>query len=427
MSLSILMAAILLTNSPLFHADDVYVSSGEVKFYANKSLFFVSDSLDRADIYYMLDGSSIGDTGVVTYKLTLELKDRAGSKKPIKSEQTIRTHISSENPFMIDMFTLFLQPGDYDLTMKIEAGQKLSGAVKMMLHTPSMPDTLCLSDIELIWSTGTDTNSIFSRYGLKLVPNPLDAYFPGHDTLIYLFEVNNLVPDTGKYVVTAVIEDADGKVYKSIRPQVKDKDGGQTAVVLGGADLNGLLTGRYRLRVQVTDLSSMKSAYGVREFVYSYGAVVQADTEILNYAGFIEYFASPDEMDQYRDMPDQGKILFLKKFWHRHGFTIPEIVERVKYADEHFSIGKKKGRFTDRGRIYIKYGPPDEIERSGIQMKDMDKETWFYYRGRGLEFVFVDIDGTGDYKLVYSNAQDEPSMPNWRDYLSPGDIQGGEW
>ncbi len=427
MSLSILLTAILLANSPLFHADNVYVSSGDVRFYANKSIFFVSDSIDRADIYYMLDGSTLGDTGIVTYTLKVTLKDRNGRKKPLENQQQIRTKISPSNPFVIDMFTLFLQPGNYDLQMQILTGKKKRGTLLMSLNVPRTDTTLSLSDIELIWSTGTDTTSIFSRYGLKLVPNPIDAYFPGHDTLIYLFEVYNLEPDTGKYVVTAAVENEKAEIVKSVRPQLQTKKGQPTDVVIGGIDLNGLMPGRYRLKIQVTDLSNREKTSAEKEFVYSYGAVIQPDSEILEYAGFIDYFASPDEIDAYNDMPEQGKILFLKKFWQRHGFTLPEIMERVKYADEHFSLGKKKGRYTDRGRIYIKYGPPDEIERSGVAMRDLERETWFYYSGRGLEFVFVDIDGTGDYKLVYSNAPDEPSMPNWREYISPQDIQGGEW
>ncbi len=427
MNLSILITVILLASSQLFHSDDVYVSSGEIRFYVGKSIFHASDSVSRVDIYYLLDGTSFSDTGSVTYNLKVKVEDVSGQKAPTTSEMPIMTHITRTNPFVIDMFTLYLKSGEYRLNMSIEAEDNGKGAILMPLRIPSRPESLSTSDIELIWATGEDTTSIFSRYGLNLVPNPIDAYFPGHDTLIYLFEVYNLVPDSGKYVVTSIVEDDTGRIVKSTRPQIKDKNGNSTAVVVGGIALGDLIPGRYRLKVQVTDISSGRSVQSDKQFVYSYGAVMEPDSEILNYAGFIEYFATPDEIDEYNSLPDQGKVLFLKRFWHGKGLSIQDVIKRVKYADEHFSLGKKKGRFTDRGRIYIKYGPPDEIERSGVAMSDLEKETWFYYKGRGLEFVFVDIDGTGDYKLVYSNAPDEPSMPDWRNYLSPSDIQGGEW
>ncbi len=426
MNLFTLTVAILLANSQLFHSDDVYVSSGKIRFYANKAVFY-SGTVSRVDIYYLLDGNSIGDTGYVDYTLKLRLDDVSGKKQAVERELPIRAYVTKTNPFVIDMFALYLEPGTYNLKFELSFPGKKKGTLLMPINVPSMPDTLSISDIELIWATGEDTGSVFSRYGLKLVPNPIDAYFPGHDTLIYLFEVYNLVPDTGKYVVMAVVEDENGRILRSTRPTLKEKHGDSLSVVVGGISLGEIIPGRYHLKVQVTDLSNSRQVTGTKEFVYSYGAGVEPDSEILEYAGFIEYFASPEEMDQYENLPDDGKVLFLKRFWHQRGYTLKEIMERVKYADEHFSVGRKKGRFTDRGRIYIKYGPPDEVEKSGVAMSDLEKETWFYYKGRGLEFVFVDIDGTGDYKLVYSNAPGEPSMPNWREYLSPQDIQGGEW
>lgn len=62
---------------------------------------------------------------------------------------------------------------------------------------------------------------------------------------------------------------------------------------------------------------------------------------------------------------------------------------RLKYADERFGHGATKGSDTDRGRMYRRYGPPDEIESyPGKQ------EIWKYrnFRGMGGTMVF-EFDG----------------------------------
>ena len=93
-----------------------------------------------------------------------------------------------------------------------------------------------------------------------------------------------------------------------------------------------------------------------------------------------------------------------------------QFYERVAYANEHFSSGKA-GRFTDRGRIYIKFGKPDEVEshpaggtyerpsyEGGGSTSTYPFEKWFYRYlpnvGSGIELEFVDPSGSGEYRLA---------------------------
>ena len=93
-----------------------------------------------------------------------------------------------------------------------------------------------------------------------------------------------------------------------------------------------------------------------------------------------------------------------------------EHYERVAYANEHFTSGKA-GRLTDRGRIYIKFGKPDQIEAhpGGGQYQRMSYEgsgststypfeRWFYRYlrgvGSGIEIEFVDRTGSGEYRIA---------------------------
>ena len=93
-----------------------------------------------------------------------------------------------------------------------------------------------------------------------------------------------------------------------------------------------------------------------------------------------------------------------------------EFYERIAYANEHFSSGKP-GMLTDRGRIYIKFGKPDEVEshpaggfyeRASYEGSGSTStypfEKWFYRYipnvRSGVELEFVDPTGSGEYRLA---------------------------
>jgi GWxTD domain-containing protein len=121
---------------------------------------------------------------------------------------------------------------------------------------------------------------------------------------------------------------------------------------------------------------------------------------------------------------DEEREQFIMIFWgHRDPDPDTEeneykeqYYERVAYADEHFSSGKP-GRLTDRGRIYIKFGKPDEIEshpsggpyerpsyEGGGSTTTYPFEKWFYRHipnvRSGVELEFVDPTGSGEYRLA---------------------------
>jgi len=111
-----------------------------------------------------------------------------------------------------------------------------------------------------------------------------------------------------------------------------------------------------------------------------------------------------------------------------------EYYERITYANEHYSSGKP-GTKTDRGRIYIKFGKPDEIEShpSGGTYQRMSYEgrgtitaypfeRWFYRHlpgvGSGVEIEFVDPTGSGEYRLA-RDANEKNAMAHGRVSADP--------
>ena len=114
---------------------------------------------------------------------------------------------------------------------------------------------------------------------------------------------------------------------------------------------------------------------------------------------------------------------FIEQFWERRNPTPGnsenafrnEHYRRLGYASARFAWRGSSGWKTDRGRIYIMYGPPDEIEShpSGQPSNGIDYpfEQWLYHEihgiGKNIIVEFADKQGTGDYRMTEDPNKDK--------------------
>lgn len=117
---------------------------------------------------------------------------------------------------------------------------------------------------------------------------------------------------------------------------------------------------------------------------------------------------SDDSLDLLQSGDRERQSAALKEFWARRDPTpgtryneaMAEYYRRVDYAYFNFkSISQKDGAFTDRGKIYILYGPPSEVNRE-LQPDADPKEIWLYKNKVGRGFVFTDQSKSGEYRLT---------------------------
>jgi len=117
----------------------------------------------------------------------------------------------------------------------------------------------------------------------------------------------------------------------------------------------------------------------------------------------VAYIITADEQRAFVKLrTDEEREQFIEAFWRRRD-TNPdteqneyrdEYYERIAYANQNFAFASVQGWRTDRGRIHILYGAPDEIRKTATG------EVWKYRfirgQGGGVEFEFVDVSGTGE-------------------------------
>ncbi|MDD8031001.1 MAG: GWxTD domain-containing protein, partial [Acidobacteriota bacterium] len=137
----------------------------------------------------------------------------------------------------------------------------------------------------------------------------------------------------------------------------------------------------------------------------------------------VVYIITPVEKEIFLKLQnDRERDLFIEAFW-KHRDPIPETEEnefktehykRIEYANKYFGReAAKPGWRTDRGRIYIILGPPNDIQRHDMRSDIYNCEIWFY-QGKtdlglppGFNILFFQKGGSGELQL-YSPANDGP-------------------
>ncbi len=144
----------------------------------------------------------------------------------------------------------------------------------------------------------------------------------------------------------------------------------------------------------------------------------------------VRWIITDEERSAFKQLSnDEERDQFIEAFWQRRDPT-PDTIEnefkeehyrRIAYANEHFPAGIP-GWKTDRGRMYIIYGPADEIEShpsGGTYERPMDEgggttstfpfEDWRYryIEGIGQEVIieFVDTCMCGDYHMTMDRSE----------------------
>jgi GWxTD domain-containing protein len=144
----------------------------------------------------------------------------------------------------------------------------------------------------------------------------------------------------------------------------------------------------------------------------------------------VTYIITDEERTAFKRLnTDEEREQFIEQFWLRRDPT-PDTEEnefkeehyrRIAYANEHYASGIP-GWKTDRGRIYITYGPPDEIdshpsggsyerpiEEGGGETSTYPFEDWRYRYiegiGNDVNIEFVDPTMTGEYRMTMDPSE----------------------
>lgn len=364
-----------------------------------------------------------------------------------------------------------------------------------------------LSSLQFISSaTPTQHENILSRNGYDFEPFVSD-YFPEQvEELNYYYEIYNINAEVGRkaFLTMAYIEQQETGTRFEGQRAVGRKYGAATVPIYGSLDISQLPSGNYNLVVELRNsdnqlmlykkLPFMRSNPGVKgaeisDFATTFAGAYTDEPQLDLYIEALYPIASEYEKEVLSDLirrPGiEEKQAFLYRFWQKREALSPEAAwlkykERVDYVQATFSYPRTKGINTDRGRVYLQYGPPDFVRdeknfvsarhlnaghsgtpdlnaplqgiTSGIETNAAsigDRSTgeggfvsesqghvfylpyqlWRYNKPMGDDpnrvFIFWDEHRSGYYKLLNSNARGEVQEPGWERRLCRQQIDEG--
>ncbi len=451
----------------------------KLKFSVDYSRFRYSDSLnflefsasvDRSLLRYVPDGEKFKAEFIVTAEVID--RDSVVARKGWRNVNTIDSLAEidmGQRLYAVNNFVL--PPRDSRIRIKVEDvnDAAAAGKVEWPVRIKSFaPDSLRLSDIQMAASIERDTvQSVFNKNGFRVIPNPTSLYGIGLPILYSYMEIYHLAPASKEngdtYRVEYKVLNTDGAFVKSYGVKERKKPG-TSAVEVNGANVVTLVSGAYYIAVEVTDMEtgqiarSMHKFFVYREGDYAEGGEKFQKREELQGQGsagmdagrydqmsekeigvefeYARYIAQKEERDTFKKLNLEGKRNYIKEFWARRDQTpgTPDneykrdYLGRVQHANQQYKGNFREGWRTDRGRVLLIYGRPDEIERFPFSNQNRSYEVWHFYQVQGgVDFIFVDKREMGDYELVHSTARGElydPEWPRWIDPNSSGSDAG---
>ncbi|MCS7258366.1 MAG: GWxTD domain-containing protein [candidate division WOR-3 bacterium] len=327
---------------------------------------------------------------------------------------------------VLDIYRFIAQPGRYLLKLTITVLPQAHKTLSYLdtIEITGYSDKLALSDITLASLIVQDTiPSKFTKGGVKIIPNPDGKFGKAYAILYAYLEGYNLIADTNFYELKYRILNRDQMVIKELPAEKINKSGKNFAHTFA-LNTQGLPPDEYLLEVTLKDLSTGNETKKLKEFfiLEPTTAVVTKELpfDLQEAEAIFKVVAYENEIKHYEHLNKKGKIEYLRRYWRARDFS--EIKNRVRYADENYKVGRILGRATDRGKIYIKYGKPDEVVIHTMVEHTKPHEHWYYYQ-QGLQFIFVDIRGDSNFRLIYTNSTSEVKPPNWEKYIDPLELE----
>jgi GWxTD domain-containing protein len=299
-----------------------------------------------------------------------------------------------------------------------------------------------LSDIELAYEiqqieaeNEAAVNGRLMKENRLVIPNPGRVFQAYQDSVINIYcELYGLSLDENgedEFIIEYKVKDATGSIVRDFGQMTYPRPG-STAVLSHTLNIRGLNPGEYYLTLRAIDPITYKEALSVKSFSLfdPISQVVVSGEEVDELANIAWYHLSEAEKIQIRKLTKQGQVNFLEQFWREMDDdpTTPEnpkykeAVRRFLYANEYFSTRGdiRDGWKTDRGRIYITYGPYDDKTDIALPGASMPLIKWEYYSlENGVIFIFSseDVAGASDFRLVHSTHPHEIHDPTWVEKL----------
>lgn len=417
-------------------------SKGNLTFYADYACFSSKNENTLVEFYLMFyadqfslfksDGDKKAEIKLIA-KITDDKGTRINQKDWITEAKVISGEDKIINKVIYDKWNEQLPPGKYVLSLNVsDLRGRATGELKKDFIVPRLQHSnWSISDLSFINSVeNTLSNDESAGLNTKLIPNPSRRFGLLNPQLYFYYEIYGINSLVNELLAEYTITDENDSVDREL-PDVKIGIKNSTATVLHGINVSNLKSGIYKLNIKIRGPDSNSDLYLSRSF-----EIIQADAfsntiilsneQVEQFETVLSYLDTPDKLKFFKNLNTSAKTEYIIQYWKNLDPTpdtkeneyLSSIQQRFLFANKSFSWGNVNGWKTERGRVLIKYGIPDEIEHHNFEEGFKPYEIWYYRSNRELYFVFGDINSNGNYILLHSNKETEINNPSWKSFVS---------
>lgn len=422
------------------------------------ALFAYDSTSDYLEIYYSFNQATLqleksNSNGNLEGLLKIFIKDSVKGDTIVYNQWKVKHEVadtsSRENQVLVGTLGFVIPAGIYTCQISgtdIHNPAKSRLIMEKIKVEPMFRKSLSLSDIQLaskMIQNSENVNSIFYKNTYEVIPIPNVVFSSSNPVMFFYSEIYNLQSESLKSSQLKMIQSVFNSRGKLIKEKIKYLSrNSNTRVEVGSFILSNYPTDTYTLAITLIDSLGNEGISGSKKFfVYNpdvqvadsfevgttsvissaFGAL--SDEELDDLFEKSKYLATKTEIDKYKKLNTaDGKREFMVEFWKTRDNNsssgqnefFRKYLQRIELANQRYSSMGKTGWKTDRGRIYLLYDEPSEIERYPNQLETRPYEIWYYNELEGgVYFVFADLTGFSDYTLVHSTKRGELRDDNW--------------
>ncbi len=356
----------------------------------------------------------------------------------------------------LDQQRYALMDGKYDMEIIIadrHAEEKSVFQVKLPVEISFPTDRVTISDIQLIENyskADKDQVSMLSKSGYNLIPYVDNYYPPTVNTIRFYTEIYHtslVIPDEMCLITYHIETYEQQRIMEKFRGFTR-RASASVIPLLGEFPIGTLPSGNYYLTIEVRNKKNEILGYRQCSFIRfspqadsirnreleelnienTFAAAITNRDTLIDYILSLRPIATSQEVTFHNNQLKVARVETMQKFfydfWHKRNPENPagawqDYYEEVKKVNAEFSTKTFKGYDTDRGRIYLKYGPPNTRMKEYHEPSAYPYEIWHYYKiGNQLnrKFIFYNTDlVTNNFTILYSDVIGEQTgITNWQ-------------
>lgn len=407
--------------------------------------------------------------GIIEITMVFKQKDKIITFSKIDLSTPLEQDTIPKSINIIDIQRIAIPNGEFDFEVSfVDKNNPSSNSVYKDIITINHPaKKLSISGMQFIDKMEKTTKpSIFTKHNFDIYPYISDFFPENVNQMMVYAEIYNThfaYGDTGEYVYRIFVEDFENSRIVSSLFRMKKENVSPVKIITQSFDISKLPSGNYNLVLEVRNRENKVDAFNKIFFQKSNPSLPQISTDFTTadiantfveritskdtLAYYIDYLYPistlmerryalnllPDNKGNHKNLEDKSadeiKLMmqrYLYNFWHTRDEANPEQAwEKYKLevsrVNQQFGIKNRPGYQSERGRVYLKYGPPNSINSQTREPSAYPYEIWHYYQipeQGNVRFVFYNRDlVTNDYELLHSDARGELKDFQWQTKL----------